>query len=193
VSSSGADPGRPDDSRVRLEWPGVATGRPGARPPLRHAEPEQPDPLDPERPAAAPVHRDLVDADDPLADRLLQRLLTIRDDLGAEMAALRLEVAALRQSVDELRGRFPTGHLGPVLDELAQLRAEVGQLVAVGPVAPKLGSLAPLVAEIAALRDELSLDPVLAELAELRSELAHVRRRVALRAANADAPGFPPS
>ena len=132
------------------------------------------------------VRRAVVEAYDRLAERLLQRLRVVHEDVDAGLAEVRSDVAALRQTVDDLGDRMQLRQLKASVDELrsdvaglrravlewpelervsgdiTSLRADMSeitaQLTTLGerPSPPPLASLAPLVEELAALRAELS-------------------------------------
>lgn len=127
MSTPGADP------RVRLAWPGQA-GPTSAfeeeppQPPRAQADSEalQPD-TDSIRPLAsaddaglgAPaLRRAIVDAYDRLADRVLERMRSMHDDVDADLAEIRSEVSTLRQAVDDLGERVQLRALRSAVDEL---------------------------------------------------------------------------
>lgn len=175
MSSFGSDSGGKHEARVRLEWPGVRPFSRSWSPGVEAGTDE-----------GAALAETAPESDPEVADGPM-----LAEEPGADVEELRFEVASLRQSLHELTDRVELRDLGTVLDELAELRAEVRELVELRASSPKLGTLAPLVAEIAALREEVSLEPVLAELRELRSELSQVRRRMRLRAGGGNANEFP--
>jgi hypothetical protein len=75
----------------------------------------------PEAPVAladAPLGRVFVDAFDRLADRLLERLRSMRQDIDADLTAVRSEVAGLRQAVDAIGDRVQVRQLRATIDEL---------------------------------------------------------------------------
>ncbi len=209
-----------DRDKVRLTWPGEvepapdtspepgtarpARPEPGARPAVRRGDaPLRPAPIVPaEVDSASGLRRTIVEAYDRLADRLTQRLRSVHDDLDADLAALRAEMAGLRQSVDDLDDRAQLRDIQAAIEEVredvATLRAEVGERAAAqpagagGPAAyPRVELLAPLLTEMAAMREALEARPdgsaapdlVLEELAALRTQVASLRRRINLRAA----------
>lgn len=222
MSTSGPDPTGGDPERVRLSWPGAEQARPTAGPRPRRAprasdrgaepvsEVEVPDDIEPagrdlprlvralpvvesEGLASAALRRAVVEAHDRLADRVLQRLRTVREDLDADMTELRSEIGALRESV-EMAGDDLA--LRQIRTSIHELRSEVVALrhaILESPVLARLGD------DVAALRDDLAAltggevvipapgapgvpVAVADELEALRMELASLRRRIALRA-----------
>jgi len=168
MSSTGSDEEPLDQARVRLEWPGVGESRSnltwprvattGAAPPVQSTDDEPvqaTQAIDVDTSTGASMRRAVVDAYDRLAERLLERMNDVHQDLGADVAELRSEVIGLRQAIRDLNDRVGTMRLAP---------------------------LAPLVKEIALLREEMSRDQVGEELAALREEVSRLRRRTALRA-----------
>jgi regulator of replication initiation timing len=69
--------------------------------------------------------RVFVEAFDRLADRLLDRLRTLRQDVDTDLGAVRTEVAALRQAVDDLGDRT---QVRQVLAGIDELRSELSAL-----------------------------------------------------------------
>src|SRR5690606_17959040 len=112
-----------DPDRVRLAWPGDPQGRrrPDPDPPRMDPDDALSEPVSEPRAPGAPVgaiapaddvamgttglRRAIVDAYDRLADRVLQRMRTLHDDVDADLAELRSEVTTLRQAVDDLGDR----------------------------------------------------------------------------------------
>jgi hypothetical protein len=165
--------------------------------------------------ATAPGGRFMMEAYDRLADRVLDRLRSMREGVDEDLFILRSEIAALRTSVEDVADRV---QLRKVRSELDQVRAEVAGLRADVLDRPDLeviaertqevltevrahdpsavaARVAELVAEATAVREAGALDPVLAELATVHRELGSVRedlealrRRIALRA-TPSAPG----
>lgn len=72
-----------------------------------------------------PAGRAFVDAFDRLADRLLDRLRTLRQDVDADLTGVRSELASLRQVIDELGDR---SQLREVLGSVEELRTELAAL-----------------------------------------------------------------
>lgn len=184
MSSFGSDAGGTDEVRVRLDWP---RARPTTRSPFPGLGSDTDD-----APPAGGGSADEPGYPIPTGEPARAADASLPEDAGgADLEVLRSEVATLRRSLHELSDQAQLRLLQTVLDEVAELRAEVREVTGPRPSSPTLGSLAPLVAEIAALREELSLEPVLVQLAEMRSELMQVRRRMRLRASGGNADEFP--
>jgi hypothetical protein len=92
------------------------------------------------------------------ADRILERLRSLRLELDANLAEVKSEIAALRLSMS----KRPTPALAPLIEELAVLRS--------------------VVEEVAAAVPPTRLDAIEDELAGVGEELVSLRRRITLRA-----------
>lgn len=159
----------PDNRRLHADRPDPLEpqddrGLPQVVRPLPTAE----DPL-----AGSTIRRALVEAHDRLADRMLQRLRAMRDDIDADLAELRSEMSALRHSIDDAGDRVPIRQMRTSLEEL---RADVAALRRVGLPEVDADALA-------------AGGRVAEELAALRNEIAALRRRISLRAV-AESPGL---
>lgn len=221
MSTTGPDPRGDDPQRVRLSWPGdepTRTPDPGGarrRPRVTrdvedayvHSDVPQvvhPLPLVEADSMGGPaLRRAVVDAHDRLADRVLQRLRAFREDIDADLAELRSEMAALRQSVEDMGDRMPARQIRSSLEEL---RGDLAGLRRAGfdgsqleHISGELAGLRSDLADLAARMDDgagrpgppsASPGPVANELAELRSEIASLRRRISLRVAVPDAGGL---
>jgi hypothetical protein len=94
--------------------------------------------------------RVFVDAFDRLADRLLERLRSLRQDVDADLAAVRSELSSLRQAVDDVGDRVQLRQVKASLDEL---RADVTGLRRAVLEWPELEQLA---IDISAVRGDLA-------------------------------------
>jgi hypothetical protein len=134
---------------------------PGA--PLRALPVLEADPGDP-----APLRRAVVDAYDRLADQVLGRMRALHQDVDADLAEVRSELASLRRSVEDVGDRVQLRQLRTSLDELrsdvAGLRRAVLEWSGPGGAGepPEPGATA----------EQLTL---------LREEVIALRRRIALR------------
>lgn len=165
---------------MRLSWPGgagsarsAAAGRAEqlAADPLVEDARSAPDPVD--GPLVATLERSdptdggsglrraVVDAYDRLADRILHRLRSVHDDLGADLAEVRTELTALRQTVEDLGERVQLRQLRAAVDEL---RSDVTGLRRVVLEWPELERVS---ADIAALRADMT--DVVAKLSDLEA------------------------
>ena len=208
MSTAHPNPSAPDPDKVRLTWPGQAareaaegpapgTARPAQardaeRPLPRRSEPLRPSTIAPIAPldieATSGLRRTIVEAYDRLADRLTQRLRSVHDDLDADLAALRSEMAGLRQAVDDLSDGVQMRPLHAAIDDLRSDIAGLRQVVLEWPELEQVGNdLTGLRADVAELvsraeptgssegraaspRLEL-LAPVLEEISAMRSAL----------------------
>lgn len=211
-----------DPARVRLAWPG---DRPG---PDRAGEPSpEPDPVDPTsfgddetealRPevegnrSLAPIddgglgapglRRAIVDAYDRLADRVLQRMRSLHEDVDADLAELRSEVTTLRQAVDDLGDRVQLRSLRAAVDELRsdvvgmrRVLLEWPELERVsGDITSLRADMTDVVASISSLvEDEVLtrdggeggerattlIGPLAEEISQLRDDVAELNRTV---------------
>jgi hypothetical protein len=66
------------------------------------------------------MSRAFVEAFDRLSDRLLDRIRSLRQDVDADLASVRSELAGLRQAVDEAGDRAPLRQLKASLDEVRE-------------------------------------------------------------------------
>jgi hypothetical protein len=99
--------------------------------------------------SAAPG-RVFVEAFDRLADRLLDRLRTLRQDVDTDLGSVRNEVAALRQSVDELGERTQVRQVLAGVDELRSELAALRRAVLEWPELEQVSN------DIAAVRGDLA-------------------------------------
>jgi hypothetical protein len=153
-----------DEFRADLRWPTDPLGeRPRADLSDDDAPPWSP-PADLED--AGPGERALLDEVGRLSDRLLERMRGLRASLDADLAEIRTELAAVRQSLSKAGGRTPAAppppDLGPLVEEMASMRASVDGIA--GTVTSD------------------RLDDLADELAGLQAELVSLRRRITLRA-----------
>lgn len=88
-------------------------------------EARSPEPLASMSVDGIPPGKVFVEAFDRLADRLLDRLRTLRQDVDADLSSVRTELASLRQVVEELGDRSQLRQLQGTVDEL---RTELGAL-----------------------------------------------------------------
>ncbi len=188
-----------EDLSVRLQWPsdqgdGERGATPDAAPGTTSSEPVQLAEVvsagEPSRPA-----RSLIEAYDRLGDRVLERMRALREDVDADLAAVRSELAGLRQAVDDVGDRVQLRQLRATIDEL---RGDVTGLRRAVLEWPELEQVS---SDVAGLRSDMSalleasrdaaapdegvslgaLAPLVEEVAALRGELASLRRRIALR------------
>jgi hypothetical protein len=94
--------------------------------------------------------RVFVEAFDRLADRLLERLRSLRQDVDADLAAVRSELASLRQAVEDVGDRVQLRQLRATVDEL---RGDVTGLRRAVLEWPELEQVS---ADVAAMRSDLS-------------------------------------
>jgi hypothetical protein len=94
--------------------------------------------------------RVFVEAFDRLADRLLERLRSLRQDVDADLAAVRSELSSLRQAVDDVGDRVQMRQLRQGLDEL---RSDVSGLRRAVLEWPELEHVAN---DIASMRSDLT-------------------------------------
>ena len=66
------------------------------------------------------LSRAFVEAFDRLSDRLLDRVRSLRQDVDADLASVRSELAALRQAVDEAGDRGPLRQLKTAVEEVRE-------------------------------------------------------------------------
>jgi hypothetical protein len=99
--------------------------------------------------AAAPG-RVFVEAFDRLADRLLDRLRTLRQDVDTDLGSVRNEVAALRQAVDDLGERTQVRQVLAGVDELRSELAALRRAVLEWPELEQVSN------DIAAVRGDLA-------------------------------------
>jgi hypothetical protein len=66
------------------------------------------------------LSRAFVEAFDRLSDRLLDRIRSLRQDVDADLASVRAELAALRQAVDEAGDQAPLRQLKAAVEEVRE-------------------------------------------------------------------------
>ncbi len=190
-----------DDLAVRLQWPSDPSLAPEAdrpAPPPWNADDDTDvhsaevvaTAGDPSRPG-----RTLIEAYDRLGDRVLERMRALREDLDADLSAVRSELASLRQAVDDVGDRVQLRQLRATLDELRSDVTGLRRAVIEWPELEQVSS------DIAGLRSDMTevvqaigggsrdattpslaaLGPLVEELAELRGEVTSLRRRITLR------------
>lgn len=190
-----------DDLAVRLQWPSDPSLAPQADRPAASAWPSGTDDDDtgahspevvaiagdPSRPG-----RTLIEAYDRLGDRVLERMRALREDIDADLTAVRSELASLRQAVDDVGDRVQLRQLRATLDELRSDVTGLRRAVIEWPELEQVSS------DIAGLRSDMTdvvqavrgadaapsiaaLGPLVEELAELRGEVTSLRRRITLR------------
>jgi hypothetical protein len=190
-----------EDLSVRLQWPSEQgdTERRGAadvgRVPITE-EPVHRAEVVAAGDSGRPGHT-LIEAYDRLGDRVLERMRALREDVDADLAAVRSELASLRQAVDDVGDRVQLRQLRATIDEL---RGDVSGLRRAVLEWPELEQVS---GDVAGLRSDMStlldasrsgvapsgeglqlgaLAPLVEEVAALRGEVASLRRRIALRA-----------
>jgi hypothetical protein len=94
--------------------------------------------------------RVFVEAFDRLADRLLERLRSLRQDVDADLAAVRSELGSLRQAVEDVGDRVQLRQLRSTVDEL---RGDVSSLRRAVLEWPELEQVS---ADVAAVRSDLA-------------------------------------
>ena len=94
--------------------------------------------------------RVFVEAFDRLADRLLERLRALRQDVDADLGAVRAELGSLRQAVEDVGDRVQLRQLRTTLDELRGDVAGLRRAVLEWPELEQVSS------DIAAVRGDLS-------------------------------------
>ncbi|MDP1821169.1 MAG: hypothetical protein Q8K58_14915 [Acidimicrobiales bacterium] len=124
-----------------------------------------------------------VEAFDRLADRLLERLRALRQDVDADLGSVRAELGGLRQAVEDVADRVQLRQLRTAIDEI---RADVAGLRRAVLEWPELEQLS---ADVGALRadisfflehaDESGTQGPSAMLGELQEAVAELRRRSA--------------
>lgn len=134
--------------------------------------------------------RVVLEGYDRFADRVLERLRMLREDVDTDLGAVRSELATLRQAVDDVAERVELRKLRATIDEL---RGDISGLRRAVLEWPELEQVS---SDVAALRADLSdmakpvsrdlttLAPMLEEIAALREEFVSLRRRIALRVSN---------
>lgn len=191
-----------DDLAVRLQWPSDPSLAPEAERPAASAWPSGPEDDDsgahtpevvaiagdPSRPG-----RTLIEAYDRLGDRVLERMRALREDIDADLSAVRSELASLRQAVDDVGDRVQLRQLRATLDELRSdvtgLRRAVIEWPELEQVSSDIAGLRSDMTEVvqavrgadAAAPSIAALGPLVEELAELRGEVTSLRRRITLR------------
>jgi hypothetical protein len=139
--------------------------------------------------------RSLIEAYDRLGDRVLERMRALREDVDADLTAVRSELATLRQAVDDVGDRVQLRQLRATIDEL---RGDVSGLRRAVIEWPELEQVS---SDISGLRSDMSnvlaathasdssdsalsfaaLAPLVEEIAQLRGEVMSLRRRISLR------------
>ena len=122
--------------------------KPAAAGPSLLREARSPDPLPGTE--GVPPGKAFVVAFDRLADRLLDRLRTLRQDIDADLGAVRLEVASLRQSVDDLSDRTQLRQVQTTVDEIRTELTALRRAVLEWPELEQVSS------DIAAVRGDLA-------------------------------------
>jgi hypothetical protein len=195
-----------DDLAVRLQWPSDPSLAPDTD---RSAAPWPSAPEDGEtRVHTAEVvagdpsgpGRTLIEAYDRLGDRVLERMRALREDIDADLSAVRSELASLRQAVDDVGDRVQLRQLRATLDELRSDVTGLRRAVIEWPELEQVSS------DIAGLRSDMTeviqavrggdpaapsiaaLGPLVEELAELRGEVTSLRRRITLRGGSSAPP-----
>jgi hypothetical protein len=179
LSTPSPDPERSEP--IQLRWPGGPRPAPGRRaqddsagpPPGSHPPDDDPpgaplralpvleaDPGD-----TVPLRRAVVDAYDRLADQVLGRMRALHQDVDADLAEIRSELASLRRSVEDVGDRVQLRQLRTSIDEL---RSDVAGLRRAVPDATGPGG-------------DSQGDSMAEQLALLREEVVSLRRRIALR------------
>ncbi len=110
----------------------------------------------------------LVEAFDRLGARVLGRLRDLREDLDADLADVRSQVAALTGAVEDVADRVELRQLRGAVDELRSDVAGLRRTIA-----------EPSGREHAAAPE---LEDLAQELSELRAEMVSLRRRMSLKA-----------
>ncbi len=153
-------------------------------------------------PYGLPPNRQVMEAYDRLADRVLDRLAGLRADVDTDLTQVRSELASLRHAVEDVADRVQIRQLrssieelrdemtglhdsvldGPDLEhlsgELASLRADVADLLDPEPVGPAHEEL---LATVASLRDEVRAQDTSEDLAELVASVEALRADLAER------------
>jgi hypothetical protein len=195
-----------DDLTADLRWPRVTRDERPA--PLLDDHEARPSdvPLDrepkgPERLDEAPVEvvggvverprfdRATIEAYDRLAERLLERLRSLREDLDADLAEVRSEIASLRAAVDDVGDRVQLRQLRASINELrgdvSSMRRAVTEWPELEQVSHDISSLRADMAtlcETGGTSGPVDVAPVLEATAAVQAELVSLRRRIALRA-----------
>ena len=184
-----------DDLAVRLQWPSDPSPAPETDRPVAPSPDDDPRVHTAEVVAADPSRpgRTLIEAYDRLGDRVLERMRALREDIDADLSAVRSELASLRQAVDDVGDRVQLRQLRATLDELRSDVTGLRRAVIEWPELEQVSS------DIAGLRSDMTeviqavragdpaapsiaaLGPLVEELAELRGEVTSLRRRITLR------------
>jgi hypothetical protein len=125
-----------------------------------------------------------VGAFDRLADRLLERLRSLRQDVDADLAAVRAELSSLRQAVDDLGDRVQMRQVKTSVDELRADVAGLRRAMLEWPELEQIGN------DVAAVRSDLAFlyetglggDEAMQAPSELLGELQAVVERLGERA-----------
>jgi DNA-binding FrmR family transcriptional regulator len=100
--------------------------------------------------ADAQTGRVFVEAFDRLADRLLERIRSLRQDVDADLTSVRSELASLRQAVDAVADRVQMRHLRTTLEEVH------GDVVGLRRAVLEWPELEQVAEDIAAVRGDLA-------------------------------------
>ncbi len=192
---SDRQPPTDEEIAVRLQWPTDPVGTTAPPPSPQAAEPSSPPAAAPLA-GATPVHaaevmppssdparpgRALVEAYDRLGDRVLERLRALREDVDADLAGVRSELASLRQAVDDVGDRVQLRQLRATVDELRGDVSGLRRAVLEWPELEQVSSdVASLRADLSEVLSRLNADPAddRRSLDEVRSEIKDLRRSV---------------
>jgi hypothetical protein len=144
--------------------------------------------------AGSSTARPFIDAFDRLSERLLDRLRALRQDIDADLTALRAEVSAVRQALD---GAEQSTQVRQLQVSLEEARAEVAALRRAVLEWPELERVSD---EVSSMRGELSLllegaeeaDHPASLVGELRDVLDQVAEQLGARRSSTDAGGADP-
>jgi len=136
-------------SQARPVPPRLTTSPPAARPPASTSVSSVPDIVSPGGDGTR-MGKVFVEAFDRLADRLLERLRSLRQDVDADLASVRSELASLRQAVEDVGDRVQLRQLRATLDELR------GDVVGLRRAVLEWPELEQVSSDIAAVRGDLS-------------------------------------
>jgi hypothetical protein len=126
------------------------------------------------------MSRAFVEAFDRLSDRLLDRIRSLRQDVDADLASVRAELAALRQAVDEAGDRGPLRQLKTAVEEVREdvvgLRRAVLEWPALEQVAEDVATIR---GDLAFLFETAEDGSPAAAPSQLLGELRHVVQNLA--------------